>query len=145
MLRTSINICVIMSVIAAVGANSVYASSRAKNHPIRSKSSARMSLFAATPWAVYKILERENDWPRERDTILAEMRTPTPVKITLAGENAYKMYIRRRFKDYISINTKLTPPETVAENAERTFTVGFSHFVNLSSPLRDFSKSPSLS
>jgi hypothetical protein len=69
------------------------------------------------------------------------MRTPMPVKITLAGENTYKIYIRRRFKDYISISTKLTPPEKVAENAERTFTVGFNHFVNLSSALRDLSKS----
>ena len=64
-----------------------------------------------------------------------------PVKITLAGENTYKIYIRGRFKDYyVSISTRLTPPETVAENAERTFTVGFNHFVNLSSPLRDLSK-----
>ena len=68
------------------------------------------------------------------------MRTPIPVKITLAGENTYKIYIRGCFKDYISISTRLTPPETVAENAERTFTVGFNHFVNLSSPLRDLSK-----
>ena len=83
--------------------------------------------------------------PEKPDTILTEMRTPMPVKITLAGENTYKIYIRGRFKDYISImiSTKLMPPETVAENAERTFTVGFSHFVNLSSPLRDFSESPS--
>ena len=72
------------------------------------------------------------------------MRTPIPVKITLAGENTYKIYIRGRFKDYSSIviSTRLKPPETVAENAERTFT-GFNHFVNLSSPLRDLSKFPS--
>ena len=63
-----------------------------------------------------------------------------PVKITLAGENTYKIYIRERFKDYLSISTKLMPPETVAENAERTFTVGFNHFVNRSSRQRDLSK-----
>ena len=73
--------------------------------------------------------------------ILAEIRTPIPVKMTLAGENTYEIYISGRFKDYISISTRLTPPETVAENAERTFTVGFSHLVNLWSPLRDLSKS----
>ena len=141
MLRTSTNICVIISVIAAVGATSVYASSRVKNDPIRSKSSARTSLLAATPWAVYEISNMRTIGPEKPDTILAEMRTPTPVKITLAGENTYKIYIRGQFNDCVSISTKLTPPETVAENAERTFTVGFSHFVNLSSPLRDLSKS----
>ena len=52
-LSTSAIISVIMFVIAVVGATSVYVSSRAKNHPIRSKSSARTSLLAATPWAAY--------------------------------------------------------------------------------------------
>ena len=66
-----------------------------------------------------------------------------PVKITLAGENAYKIYFRGHFNDYINISTKLTPPETVAENAEMTFTVGFNHFDNLSSPMRDLSNSRS--
>ena len=56
-LRISAIISVIMFVIAAVGATSVYVSSRAKNHPIRSKSSARTSLLAATSWAAYKILD----------------------------------------------------------------------------------------
>ena len=64
-----------------------------------------------------------------------------PVKITLAGENIYKIYIRGRFKDYIRISTMPTPPETVAENAERTFTVGFNHITTVSSALRDMFKS----
>ena len=53
---TSASISVIMFVIAVVGATSVYVSRRAKNHPIRSNSSARTSLLAATPWAVYKTI-----------------------------------------------------------------------------------------
>ena len=56
-LITSASISVIMFVIAVVGATSVYVSSRAKNHPMRSKSSARTPLLAATPWAVYKIFD----------------------------------------------------------------------------------------
>ena len=56
-LITSTSISVIMFVIAVVGATSVYVSSRAKNHPIRSNSSARTSLLAATPCAVYKIID----------------------------------------------------------------------------------------
>ena len=34
--------------------------------------------------------------------ILAEMKTPMPAKITFAGENTYKIYIRGSFKPYIS-------------------------------------------
>ena len=56
-LSTSTIISVIMFVIAVVGATSVYVSSRAKNHPMRSKSSARTSLLAATPWAAYMIFD----------------------------------------------------------------------------------------
>ena len=56
-LTTSASISVIMFVIAVVGATSVYVSSRAKNHPMRSNNSARTSLLAATPWAVYKTFD----------------------------------------------------------------------------------------
>ena len=56
-LTTSASISVIIFVIAVVGANSVYVSSRAKNHPIRSNNSARTSLLAATPWAVYEMFD----------------------------------------------------------------------------------------
>jgi hypothetical protein len=62
-------------------------------------------------------------------------RTPMPVKIALAGENTYNIWIRKSFKLALFMrHTRLTPPETAAENANRTFTVGPSHLVNLSSP-----------
>ena len=67
-----------------------------------------------------------------------------PAKITFAGENTYEIYIRGRSRLTLAQEsrlTRLTPPETAAENALRTFTVGPNHFVNLSSPLRDLSNS----
>ena len=66
-----------------------------------------------------------------------------PAKITFAGENTYKRYISEEGLQlaHLSRLTRLTPPEMVAENAERTLIVGFNHFVNLSSPSRDLSKS----
>jgi hypothetical protein len=68
--------------------------------------------------------------------ILAMRKTPMPVKIAFAGENTYKICIRRSFKlAILTRHTRLTPPETAAENANRTFTVGPNHLVNLSSPL----------
>ena len=48
-------ISVMMSLIAVVGATFVYVSSRVKKYPMRSKSSVRMSLLAATSWAAYRI------------------------------------------------------------------------------------------
>jgi hypothetical protein len=56
-LSTSAIMSVIMLVIAVVGATSVYVSSRAKNHPMRSKSSPRTSLLAETPWAACKTID----------------------------------------------------------------------------------------
>ena len=53
-LSTSTIISVLMSVIAVVGVTSVYVSSRLKKNPIRSNSSARTSLLAATSLAVWK-------------------------------------------------------------------------------------------
>ena len=76
----------------------------------------------------------------EIERILAERKTPMPAKITFAGENTYKIYISLSLAQE-SRRTILTPPETVAENALRTFTVGPNHFANLSSPLRDLSNS----
>ena len=38
---------------------------------------------------------RQNDLPQERDRILAERKTPIPAKITLAGENTYKIRFQR--------------------------------------------------
>ena len=77
------------------------------------------------------------------EMILAERKTPMPAKITFAGENTYKRYRSEEALQLADLSrlTRLTPPEMVAENAERTLIVGFSHFVNLSSPLRDLSKS----
>ena len=63
------------------------------------------------------------------------MKTPTPEKITVAGENTYEIYIRGSFRDYVLSLTRPTPPEMAAENAHRTLTVGVIHLVNLSSPL----------
>jgi hypothetical protein len=72
------------------------------------------------------------------------MKTPMPAKIALAGENTYIIHIREASRFTladVSRLTRATPPETAAENVYRTFTVGVNHFVNLSSPLRDLSKS----
>ena len=66
--------------------------------------------------------------------IPAERKTPMPAKITLAGENTYKIHFRGILVQELTL-TRLTPPETVAENALRTLTVGPNHFVNRSSPL----------
>ena len=65
------------------------------------------------------------------------MKTPTPEKITVAGENTYKICIRGSFRVYVLRLglTRPTPPEMAAENAYRTLTVGVIHLVNLSSPL----------
>ena len=63
------------------------------------------------------------------------MKTPTPEKITVAGENTYKIGIGGIFRVYVSRLTRPTPPEMAAENAYRTLTVGVIHFVSLSSPL----------
>jgi hypothetical protein len=65
-MSTSTIISVIMSVIAAVGATSVYVSRRVKKYPMRSKSSARMSPLAATAWAAYKDIQREKDSRKNR-------------------------------------------------------------------------------
>jgi hypothetical protein len=67
--------------------------------------------------------------------ILANRKTPMPAKIAFAGENTWRIYQRKLELAYEPRLTRLTPPETAAENAQRTFTVGFNHLVNLSSPL----------
>ena len=69
------------------------------------------------------------------------MKTLTPEKITVAGENIYKICIRGSLRDYMLRLTRPTPPEIAAENAHRTLTVGVIHFVSLSSPLLDLSNS----
>ncbi|KAI9447124.1 hypothetical protein BJY52DRAFT_1313190 [Lactarius psammicola] len=72
MVSTSTIISVIMSVIAVVGVTSVYVSRRLKKNPMRSKSSARASLLAAT-------------------SLAAKRKTPIPAKIAFAGENTCKI------------------------------------------------------
>ena len=58
-----------------------------------------------------------------------------PANIALAGENTFKVHMRNLKLAYMSRLTRLAPPEMAAENANRTFTVGFNHFVILSSLL----------
>jgi hypothetical protein len=64
-----------------------------------------------------------------------ERRTPMPAKTTLAGENTCQINIRVQTSDKRE-HTRPTPAPSVAEKANRTFTVGSSHFVHRSS-LRD--------
>ena len=66
MLSTSTIISVMISVIAAVGVTSVYVSSRLKKNPMRSKSSARTSLLAATSLAAYRIFNVRRIAQRKR-------------------------------------------------------------------------------
>ena len=85
-----------------------------------------------------KYLRCDNDPPNEINRILTERKTPMPAKMTLAGENTYQITsedARSLTLALMSRLTRLTPPETAAENAERTLTVGPNHCVNLSSPL----------
>jgi hypothetical protein len=58
--------------------------------------------------------------------IHTERRTPTPAKITLAGENSCQINIREQISDKcMSLrHTRLTPAPRVVEKAYRTFTVG---------------------
>ena len=59
-----------------------------------------------------------------------------PAKIVFAGESTYKIEDASVLTlAHLSKLTRPTPPETTEENMHRTFTVGFNHFVNLSSPL----------
>ena len=127
-----------MFVMAEAGVTPVYVSSCSKKSPMCPNSSARTYSLAATPLAAYETLDIRKDLPEEIDGILARRKTPIPVKIMFAGESVYRVYIRgcvRVYFAHMARLTRLTPPETAAENAQRTFTVGFSHLVNLSSPL----------
>ena len=117
---TSTMISVIMSVMAEVGVISVYVSSRLKKNPMRSNSSARTSLLAAVSLAAYETLDFRKDLPKEIYGILARRKTPIPEKIAFAGENTYRVYIRGCVRVYFAHMprlTRLTPPETAAENA----------------------------
>ena len=98
----------------------------------------RNSLLAAASLAAYETFDFRKDLHKKIDGILARRKTPIPAKVMFAGESTYRVYIRGCVRVYFAHKarlTRLTPPETAAENAQRTFTVGFSHLVNLSSPL----------
>ena len=62
-------------------------SNGAIKHPIRSKSSARMSLFTAIPWAIYNIASVRTMHPRNRQVTRRKKDT---------NLNAHEYYIRRR-------------------------------------------------
>jgi uncharacterized protein (DUF2126 family) len=64
--------------------------------------------------------------------IRTERRTPTPAKITLAGDNNCDPIQAHAVR-----HTRPTPAPRIVENAYRTFTVGISHFVHRSSVLQD--------
>ena len=103
-----------------------------------SNSPVRNSLLAAASLAAYETFDFRKDLHKKIDGILARRKTPIPAKIMFAGESTYRVYIRgcvRVYFAHMARLTRLTPLETAAENAQRTFTVGFSHLVNLSSPL----------
>jgi hypothetical protein len=68
--------------------------------------------------------------------IQTKRRTPTPAKITFAGENTCQMRLRVQISQiYVLEQTRPTPSPRVAEREKRTFTVGYSHFVSRSSLL----------
>jgi hypothetical protein len=64
---------------------------------MRSKSSARTPLLAATSLAAYNA-KRQSDSLKVIDRTLSERNTPMPANIAFAGENTYTIYIRRRIK-----------------------------------------------
>ena len=70
--------------------------------------------------------------------IHTERRTPTPAKITLAGEKSYHINEKTGLKELqVMRHTRPAPAPRMPEKANRTLTVGSSHFVHLSSVLRD--------
>jgi hypothetical protein len=67
-----------------------------------------------------------------------ERRTPTPTKIAFAGEKIYKINKHKRADrngEHVLEHTRPTPSPSASVKAQRTFTVGSSHFVSISSPL----------
>jgi hypothetical protein len=65
--------------------------------------------------------------PKEIDRILAERKTPMPAKIASQAKIPTE-YISEEAPRFtladVSRLTRVTPPETAAENAYRTFTLG---------------------
>jgi hypothetical protein len=70
--------------------------------------------------------------------IQTERRTPTPTKMTFAGENTCQMHIRIQISQIRDLkHTRPTPSPRASEREQRTLTVGSSHLVKRSSVLRD--------
>ena len=111
---------------------------------MRSKSSARTSLLAATSCAAYKIPNVRTICAKKSTGYVLKRRHRCLRRWHWQAKIPENRYVRGSFKAYIGSASRLTrptPPETAAENAHRTFTVGPNHFVNLSSALRDLSDS----
>ena len=51
------------------------------------------------------------------DSTLTERKTSMLAKITLAGENTYKIHFRGLLVQEVRLTTRLMPPWTVEENA----------------------------
>jgi hypothetical protein len=142
MFSTSTIIFTEMSVIASVGRTAVYGSRRLKKLSILPKRSTRASWLASTSLATCDSLQCRNSFQTLR---LTKRRTPTPAKITCAGENTCNADVKGcRQVAWIGL-TRPTPPPSVAEYAYRTLMVGFSHRDNRSSAVLDRSNSLTLS
>ena len=121
-----------MSVMAAVGRTFIYASSRLKKYSIRPNRSIRASLLARTSLIAYDVY-RLPSHTTDSKTMLTWRRTPMPVNIAFAGGNACGHTHQRVAlgRHNVSRFTTPTPLPTVAENANRTLTVGSSHLCPL--------------
>ena len=77
--------------------------------------------------------------PREVITVRihTERKRPTPAKMRLAGENTWDMYKRAHLREVdVLKHTKPTLASRMSEKADKTLTVGSSHFVHRPSVLR---------
>src|SRR6266702_246624 len=109
---------------------------------MRSNSSARASLLAATSLAAYKTFYVSTICPKKEIRYSLKGRHQC-LQISLSQAKIPTKYISEEVSiirlAQASRLTRPTPSEMAAENAYRTFTVGINHFVNLSSPLRAWS------
>ena len=62
-----------------------------------------------------KGLQCENDLPNEINRILAERKTLMPAKMTLAGENTYKLRIRGCLKPHTSLYIETYQTDTPSD------------------------------
>ena len=86
---------------------------------MRSNSSARTSLLAATSFATYTTMNVRKIRGQEIDGILAEMKTPTPAKIMSAGENTWKIYISGSLKCYINSSVETYETEAAGDDGRK--------------------------